>query len=443
MSAIRFENVSKVYDLKSGSRTVMSSIRSVLGKPDSDTMLYALKDVSFDIRRGEAFGIIGRNGAGKSTLLKIIAGITRQTSGQVTVHGLVSSLIELGAGFHPDLTGRENIYMSGALLGIPRRKMDEKFNEIVDFAELWKFIDVPVKKYSSGMYARLGFSVAVSIEPEILIVDEILSVGDIFFQQKCFAKMREIRNAGTTFLFVTHDPSTMQGLCDRAMLLDGGQIEFIGQSSEVVNRYFSKLSQSPEKKSSNTTLNRAGGRPDDQLRDRELILSNNILGQPLRGGKNQSLEICGIRVINAQGVDTLSVPLLEKLTFHVLIRANADIEEPMAGLNLYNRMGNLVFSAGSPQLRMRIPSIGAHEEIIVRFELAFTVGPGEYTFALLVSEPSGDGNPNVGYFHEIIEMLGPITVVGDDTQVYPFYGIAQMPMNITIGSPYIPREPDR
>ncbi len=197
MTAIRFDNVSKVYDLKSGSRTMFSSIRSILGKPDSDTMLYALRDVSFEIQKGEAFGIIGRNGAGKSTLLKIIAGITTHTTGNVQVSGLISSLIELGAGFHPDLTGRENIYMSGALLGIPRKMMDEKFNEIVDFAELWKFIDVPVKKYSSGMYARLGFSVAVSIDPEILIVDEILSVGDIFFQQKCFAKMREIRNTGT------------------------------------------------------------------------------------------------------------------------------------------------------------------------------------------------------------------------------------------------------
>lgn len=435
MSAIRFRDVSKVYDLRSGARTVFSSIRSVLGQPDSDTTLYALRDISFEIGRGEAFGIIGRNGAGKSTLLKIIAGITRQTTGSVEVNGLVSSLIELGAGFHPDLTGRENIYMSGALLGISRKKMDEKFNEIVEFAELWKFIDVPVKKYSSGMYARLGFSVAVSIDPEILIVDEILSVGDIFFQQKCFAKMKEIRRTGSTFLFVTHDTSAMQGLCDRAMLLDAGRVDFIGPSSEVVNRYFSKVGQPPLKRSAPQNHQAGAGAIPIDAAGRELLVRHNILNRERVHSAGKSLKIHAVRVTNSSGADTLTVSMLDRLRFDLLIRSKEAVQEPMAGFNLYDRKGNLIFSAGTPQLRVPVPPLEAGQEIVVRFDIAFTVAPGEYTFSLLVSEPSGDGNPNAGYFHEIHEMLGPITVTANATEVYPFYGVAQIPMTISLGTP--------
>jgi len=248
MTAIKFNRVTKAYDLQAGIRTVFSALKLVTGSDKiSSELFHALSDVSFEVKKGEAFGIIGRNGAGKSTILKIIAGVTKPTSGTIEVNGLVSSLIELGAGFHPDMTGRENVYMSGAILGLSKKYIDRKFNEIVDFAELWDFIDVPVKKYSSGMYARLGFAVAVSIEPEILIIDEILSVGDIFFQQRCFTKMREIIESGTTFIFVTHDTAAVQNLCDRAILLESGRVDFVGDATEAVSRYYAKVGQKPDK----------------------------------------------------------------------------------------------------------------------------------------------------------------------------------------------------
>jgi lipopolysaccharide transport system ATP-binding protein len=250
MSVVCFEHVDKVYDLQAGRQTLFGALKLVTNPSATAGMFHALSDVSFEINKGEAFGIIGRNGAGKSTILKIIAGITKPTTGNMTVDGRISSLIELGAGFHPDLTGRENIFMSGSILGMPRKFIENKFKEIVDFAELWDFIDVPVKKYSSGMYARLGFSVAVSVEPEILIIDEILSVGDVFFQQKCFTKMREIIGQGTTFIYVTHDTAGMQNLCDRALLLDAGKTQFIGSTTEAVSRYYASVGQKPDTKTS-------------------------------------------------------------------------------------------------------------------------------------------------------------------------------------------------
>ena len=437
--AIRFDHVSKTYDLHSGSGTFFSAIKQVTGSIRADHVFYALSDISFQIGKGEAFGIIGRNGAGKSTILKIIAGITKATSGTVQVNGLVSSLIELGAGFHPDMTGRENVYMSAAILGISKKVIDQKFKDIVDFAELWDFIDVPVKKYSSGMYARLGFSVAVSIDPEILIVDEILSVGDVFFQQKCFAKMREIKEKGTTFIFVTHDTIALQNLCNVVLLLEGGRQEFLGDVNEAVNRYYEKVG---------SKFGRLAGKGErkveHQRRDigmsRDEILKNSIPFPVDSRHGPRGLEIVGARTMDLNGLDTLCVAITERLFFHLILRANEDIPEPLAGIHLYDRTGTLVFAAGTPQLKVSLPSLKAGEEVIVSFDLTMSVAPGEYTFSLVAAEPSAEGGPNIGYFQDQINGLGPIQVSADYSKVYPFYGVAQLPMRIQSGAPYVPIE---
>ena len=204
---------------------------------DDATTLWALRDVSFEVRRGEILGIVGRNGAGKSTLLKILSRITRPSTGQVEIYGRVGSLLEVGTGFHPDLTGRENVYLNGAVLGMRKAEIDAKFDEIVAFSELERFIETPVKHYSSGMYVRLAFSVAAHLEPEILIMDEVLAVGDAAFQQKCLDKMRDIRSQGRTIFFVSHDLSAVTRLCKRVVLLEGGRVAAEGQPREVVNRY--------------------------------------------------------------------------------------------------------------------------------------------------------------------------------------------------------------
>ncbi len=207
------------------------------GASELDETIWAVKDISFEVKRGELVGIIGRNGAGKSTLLKILSRITEPTTGVVDIYGRVGSLLEVGTGFHPELTGRENIYLNGAILGMRRNEIERKFDEIVDFSEVEKFIDTPVKHYSSGMYLRLAFAVAAHLEPEILIVDEVLAVGDARFQRKCLDKMQDVGQEGRTVLFVSHNMPAITRLCERTILLDNGQVLKDGPSHQVVSVY--------------------------------------------------------------------------------------------------------------------------------------------------------------------------------------------------------------
>ena len=215
-------------------RRFRSSAESDRGTVDE---FWALKDVSFEVQPGEVVGIVGRNGAGKSTLLKILSRITEPSEGWIEMRGRVGSLLEVGTGFHPELTGRENIYLNGAILGMSRREIARKFDEITAFAEIEKFLDTPVKRYSSGMFVRLAFAVASHLEPEILIVDEVLAVGDAAFQKKCLGKMDRVSRTGRTVLFVSHNMAAIKSLCHRAILLDAGRVDHDGCVDDVVNRY--------------------------------------------------------------------------------------------------------------------------------------------------------------------------------------------------------------
>ncbi len=244
--AISIESISKSYLIglrKQRQDTLRDSLVEAIRKPfrpgksHSDNMIWALRDVSFDINRGEAIGIIGRNGAGKSTLLKILSQITEPTEGRVIINGRIGSLLEVGTGFHWELTGRENIYLNGAVLGMTRKEIQSKFDEIVEFSGVEKFLDTPVKRYSSGMFVRLGFSVAAHLDPEILIVDEVLSVGDTEFQKKCLGVMDDVASHGRTVLFVSHNMNVIQRLCTRAVLLDNGEVKKVGKTSDVIKTY--------------------------------------------------------------------------------------------------------------------------------------------------------------------------------------------------------------
>lgn len=232
--SVRFDHVSKQFSR--GRKLLLKEALLDLFNKNRDTF-YALNDVSFEIKKGETVGIIGTNGSGKSTILKLIAGVILPTKGQVTVNGRISPLIELGAGFHPELSGRENIYLNGTILGLTKKQIDERFDQIVEFAELADFIDSPVKHYSSGMYMRLGFAVAVHVDPEILLVDEILAVGDTAFQQKCFQKMHSFREMGVTIIFVSHSLETIADFCERAILIDHGSLLASGRPNEVITEY--------------------------------------------------------------------------------------------------------------------------------------------------------------------------------------------------------------
>src|ERR1700747_1304075 len=217
----------------------MARGRAIVGG-DTVEAFWALKDVSFEVKRGEVLGIIGRNGAGKSTLLKILSRITEPSEGRVMIKGRVASLLEVGTGFHPELPGRENIYLNGAILGMTRVEIRRKFDEIVAFADVEKFLDTPVKRYSSGMYVRLAFAVAAHLEPEILVIDEVLAVGDAEFQRKCLGKMESVsRGEGRTVLFVSHNMAAVEALCSSAMWLNNGRTSEIGESTRVINTYLS------------------------------------------------------------------------------------------------------------------------------------------------------------------------------------------------------------
>lgn len=247
-TVIKVENLSKQYRI--GTRTGYKTFRETLVaiakapfrrfagamNPKSET-IWALKDVSFEVTRGEVIGIIGRNGAGKSTLLKTLSRITKPTHGRVELRGRVGSLLEVGTGFHPELTGHENIYLYGAILGMDRWEVTGKFDQIVAFAGLERFINTPVKRYSSGMYMRLAFAVAAHMDPEILLVDEVLAVGDMAFQKKCLGRMENVSREGRTILFVSHNMAAVQGLCNRTLVLDGGTIVFNGETSKAIEQY--------------------------------------------------------------------------------------------------------------------------------------------------------------------------------------------------------------
>ena len=243
--AIALENVSKNYRLW-GRRSQFATLKSALLKRDlqasPEASVAALRDISFAVDRGEAFGIIGRNGSGKSTILKLISGILKPTAGRVAVNGRIAALIELGAGFHPEITGRENIYINGIMLGLTRREIEQRFDKIVEFSDIGEFLDQPVKTYSSGMYVRLGFAVAVHVDPDILIIDEVLSVGDEEFSARCVAKIQEMKYRGVTLVFVTHQLDQVRTLCDRALWLDHGRLEAIGDPMRVVDAYLQEVS---------------------------------------------------------------------------------------------------------------------------------------------------------------------------------------------------------
>ena len=242
--AITVRGLGKSYTLHHQAEAGAKGFRNFFRKAHSAETretFWALKDISFDIARGQVFGVIGRNGAGKSTLLKILSRITEPTTGHADIHGRVGSLLEVGTGFHPELTGRENIYLNGTLLGMRKKQIDKIFDEIVAFSEIEKFLDTPVKRYSSGMYVRLAFAVAAHLEPEILIIDEVLAVGDMQFQKKCLGKMKDVTGQGRTVLFVSHNLTTVNSLCDRCLLLDQGMVELEGTTEDVTNRYFSSL----------------------------------------------------------------------------------------------------------------------------------------------------------------------------------------------------------
>jgi lipopolysaccharide transport system ATP-binding protein len=323
---------------------------------------WALRDVSFEVKRGEVIGIIGRNGAGKSTLLKILSRITEPSEGRVTIKDRVASLLEVGTGFHPELSGRENIYLNGAILGMTRAEIKRKFDEIVAFAEVEKFLDTPVKRYSSGMYVRLAFSVAAHLEPEILIVDEVLAVGDAEFQRKCIGKMRGVASTeGRSILFVSHNMMAIKQLCHRGIWLHNGQIRNIGAIDEIVEAY-----------SVNT---------HDRLR------SGSFLHSLVRG--DGQVELVSYAVSNPNSENNLPPATKDDLLFRIDLRVKEEIRQPACGISIFNEFGVLMTSVNTVELGTSLPPLPAgHSTVCVRIRQTVFL-PGTYTASFWVMSPQG------------------------------------------------------
>jgi lipopolysaccharide transport system ATP-binding protein len=326
---IRVEGLSKRYRIGAAAApyaTLRETLSGVLRAPlgalrggRADEEMWALRDVSFEVRPGEAVGIIGRNGAGKSTLLKVLSRITEPTAGRVELYGRVGSLLEVGTGFHPELTGRENIYLNGSILGMRRFEIERKFDEIVEFAEVNRFLDTPVKRYSSGMYMRLAFAVAAHLEPEILIVDEVLAVGDAAFQAKCLGKMGDVTRAGRTVLFVSHSLASIANLCPRAILMSQGAVRLDGHSSEVVNEYIALGRENRGERVWDDPQAAPGG---EKVRLRAVrVVSDDETTADVDISREVRLEVDFYNLQPGALVST-SIQLLDKMGGHVLASAN-------------------------------------------------------------------------------------------------------------------------
>jgi ABC-type polysaccharide/polyol phosphate transport system ATPase subunit len=317
---IQFQNVSKLYYLGSkraylryllpGSFQRDSKARN--GQNDGE--LWALKDFSFEVEPGESVGLIGPNGAGKTTTLSILAGITQPTSGEATVQGRVGALIQLGAGFHPELTGRENIYLNGVIMGLSTRKINQIIDEIIEFSELEKFIDTPIKRYSSGMNVRLGFSIAVNLNPDILLIDEVLAVGDASFKSKCFGKLRGLRQSGVTVILVSHEMSQIRNLCDRAIFIKN-QLIASGDVNDVIQCYYDRVFSGQQE------------------------LEPKVENSEVSGSSATVARISSVELLNQQGERTNQYTTGETLRIRINYQANEAIESPAFGVSIHSDEG--------------------------------------------------------------------------------------------------------
>jgi lipopolysaccharide transport system ATP-binding protein len=405
--AVKVENLSKRYllgavqerhdtfreQLVAGARSLFHRNGRRAAAPE-DNSFWALNDVSFEVREGEVVGIIGRNGAGKSTLLKILSRITEPTAGRAIIRGRVGSLLEVGTGFHQELTGRENIYLNGAILGMKKSEIDRKFDEIVDFSGVEKFIDTPVKRYSSGMYVRLAFAVAAYLEPDVLIIDEVLAVGDAGFQSKCLGRMGQVAREGRTVLFVSHNMAAVENLCSKVLLLQNGKTEFLGRTREAIDYYLRNSSGSEVSRSNVVSLVKASGRPDmcrPLLTRLELFTDDekSVDGGVKMGGR------------------------LKAYIYFNLEEATSRVDAALAFDNLY---GQRIFTAHSLFEPNRSHEVRVGEQVFICDIPNLNLVPGEYKVKVALDIDNVDA--------DLVEDAARLTVVESD-----YYGTGKVPWN--------------
>lgn len=385
---ISVRNLTKKYNLYDRPLDMMKEIFHPLRKKYHRDF-YALTDVSFDIKRGETVGIIGKNGAGKSTLLKILTGVVSPTSGIVDVKGRISSLLELGAGFNPEMTGVENVYMNGTIMGYSQAEMEKRIDSILEFADIGEFVYQPVKMYSSGMFARLAFAVAINVDPEILIVDEALSVGDVRFQQKCYRKFRDLKEAGTTVLFVTHDTGTVINFCSQTIWIHGGRKHDEGTPDIVCKRYLAAMAydkntdKGTETEQKNSNLNWISTEQFDSFGDKKIIIERVFLG-------------------NSELVSQTTFEGGEKVVLKVVMLAAENVDSVICGFVVNDNLGNPIFGANTYAHSDLRPDFGKGKEYIVEYRFVMPLlCNGLFSLSVAVAEGTQETHIQHHWIHDV------------------------------------------
>lgn len=394
-NAISVSGVSKIYDIYNSPKDRLKELLPFTKKKYCQKFP-ALDGVSFDVEQGETLGIIGRNGCGKSTLLQIICGILKPTVGKVETRGRISALLELGTGFNPDFTGRDNVYLNGALMGFTKEEMDARYQAIGEFADIGDFINQPVKKYSSGMYVRLAFACAVNVDPDILIIDEALSVGDVFFQQKCFRKMAEFKERGKTMLLVSHDLSSVQKNCARAVFLDKGKVVKIGESRDVINHYLETILLKGETaaESADTSDGPSVGKSKTVPAGEDRCISKpNYNKNEFRYG-NYKATIIDFNIRDKDNREITTISSGEVICFRFEVAFKEHVEFPIYGLTVKTKDGLTVYGFNTWHGGVPVSPKAPGESVTVEFSLGMDVGAGDYFLGAGVAELAGeDVNP--------------------------------------------------
>ena len=406
MNAIELTNASKIYQRYGHRRqfaTLKSALlsRSLVRDLNPTETFSAVKNVSFRVPRGQTLGVIGRNGSGKSTLLKLVAGITKPTTGTVKVNGRISALIELGAGFHPEISGRENVFINGIMLGLTKREITRRFDEIVDFAEMEEFIDAPVKNYSSGMYMRLGFAVAIHVDPDVLLVDEVLAVGDEGFTHKCLDKFAEFKRRGKTILLVTHSLGLVEKFCDEALWMDTGQMKVQGDPKRVVGAYITDVEKSEEQqlaagdaRARDSAVSMSPDQPVSAVLPDHPVETAEAPADMFRATEgrwgSREIEITAVELVGAEGAAGHVFHSGDPLTVRVQLRAPVEMDDFVIGIGLFNAEGLCCYGTNTSLEQLKAVRMLGDAEVqfsIDRLDLV------EGTYKLDVAVHKLDGYP--------------------------------------------------
>jgi lipopolysaccharide transport system ATP-binding protein len=400
--AISLNNVSKCF--KRYARPVDRLKEMLLPSKSYAQEFWALKDISFEIIKGETMGIIGRNGAGKSTLLQLICGTLVPTSGEVKVRGRVAALLELGAGFNPEFTGRDNVYMNAAIMGLTKVEVDDRFENIAAFADIKDFIDQPVKTYSSGMYVRLAFASAIHVNPDILIIDEALAVGDMFFQAKCMARMRRMMESGVTVLFVSHDTGSVKGLCQRGVFLENGELKKIGKASEVVATYISlvqgDMNQELKLQIEDNKENSQGNIHSEKIEEADKTLSNSAISKifvstskevELAEGHHRygdgGARILDLKLLNSQNLPTTELKSREEFTIQASILFEKNFPTFCFGYLIRDIKGIDIIGTVTSVEKVDMPAVKYGDVYVVEMKAVSMLNTGIYTLAFAIELP--------------------------------------------------------